>query len=367
MKHCITVVFIFISIHLFAQMTNWNEGSIKKHWQTNGCKAYEGIYEEILNSFDIKIGVVPYKLAFIKDNNDIYNLIYLNGGDKSFIKNWRSGEIKAILSETATENIFKAKWRMGDKTISENLHVAFDVGVMKLYWSHGTIDTYLKLYPTSNESAIKNEERPKNASGTGFAVFPNGIIATNYHVIEGATTINVKGVNSDFNSKYRANILVTDKTNDLALIQINDGKFTTFGTIPYTIKTNIVGVGENVFVLGYPLRATMGDEIKLTNGIISSRTGFQGDITSYQVSAPVQPGNSGGPLFDSQGNIIGIINAKHSGAENASYAIKSNYLMNLFELLSNPPKLQTTNSLSGKSLTNQVEIIKKFIYIIEVE
>jgi S1-C subfamily serine protease len=91
----------------------------------------------------------------------------------------------------------------------------------------------------------------------------------------------------------------------------------------------------------------MGDEVKLTNGIISSKSGFQGDVTSYQITAPVQPGNSGGPLFDDKGNIIGIINAKHVGAENASYAIKASYLMNLIDLMPTPPKLQTIIQLQA--------------------
>ena len=138
------------------------------------------------------------------------------------------------------------------------------------------------------------------------------------------------------------------------------------GTIPYIITNRTSDVGSSVFVLGYPLRATMGDEIKLTNGIVSSKSGFQGDITSYQITAPVQPGNSGGPLFDNNGNIIGIINAKHIGAENASYAIKSAYLMNLLDLLPTPPKLQTTSLVAGKPLTQQVKLIRQFIYIIEI-
>jgi S1-C subfamily serine protease len=110
----------------------------------------------------------------------------------------------------------------------------------------------------------------------------------------------------------------------------------------------------------------MGDEIKLTSGIVSSRTGFQGDITSYQISAPVQPGNSGGPLFDSKGNIIGIINAKHIGAENASYAIKANYIISLIQLLPQKPTLQATNALANLPLTKQVEKLKNFVFIIEV-
>lgn len=221
---------------------------------------------------------------------------------------------------------------------------------------------WIKLSPKADDYTKKQK-----SSGTGFAITTNGILVTNYHVIDGASTINVRGINSDFNKTYKAKVLVSDKNNDLALIQIDDYGFTSLSTIPYIIKSGLAGVGENVYVLGYPLRATMGDEIKLTNGIVSSRTGFQGDITSYQISAPVQPGNSGGPLFDSQGNLIGIINAKHGGAENASYAVKASYLTNLVDLLPSPPKLQTVNSLTGKTLTQQVELVKKFVYIIETE
>ena len=221
---------------------------------------------------------------------------------------------------------------------------------------------WIKLFPKA-EDYIKSQK----SSGTGFAISSNGVIITNYHVIEGANSISVRGINANFNRALRARVLASDRNNDLALIQIDDYGFSSLGTIPYTIRTGTAGVGESIFVLGYPLRATMGDEIKLTNGIISSRSGFQGDVTSYQITAPVQPGNSGGPLFDNQGNIIGIVNAKHIGAENASYAVKASYLMNSIDLLSNPPRLQTINSLSGKSLIQQVELAKGFVYIIETE
>jgi S1-C subfamily serine protease len=110
----------------------------------------------------------------------------------------------------------------------------------------------------------------------------------------------------------------------------------------------------------------MGDEIKLTNGIISSKSGFQGDITAYQMTAPIQPGNSGGPMFDNKGNLIGIVNAKHMGAENASYAIKSSYLLTLIDLLPDKLALQTVNQLNAKPLTDQTKIAKRFIYIIEI-
>lgn len=224
----------------------------------------------------------------------------------------------------------------------------------------------MKLYPTANNTNT-NSSKNQPSSGTGFAITSNGLIVTNHHVVEGSKTIKVRGINNDFNRTYSAKLVISDKNNDLAIIKIDDYSFSNLGTIPYTIKPNVSNVGENIFVLGYPLRATMGDEVKLTDGIISAKTGFQGDVTSFQISAPVQPGNSGGPLFDSKGQIIGIINAKHLGAENVSYAVKSSYLTNLIDLLDYPPALQNISTVNRKPLTQQVQIIKNFVYIIEVK
>ena len=221
------------------------------------------------------------------------------------------------------------------------------------------------MFPSTIDN-ITNAPPESASSGTGYAISSNGYIVTNHHVTEGATSIKIRGVNGDFSKTYTAKVIIEDKNNDLSIIKIDDPSFTSLGTIPYIMSNRASDVGSSVFVLGYPLRSTMGDEVKLTNGIISSKSGFQGDVTSYQITAPVQPGNSGGPLFDDKGSVIGIINAKHTGAENVSYAIKASYLMNLIDLMPTPPKLQTISSVSGKPLTEQVKILKKFTYIIEV-
>ena len=110
----------------------------------------------------------------------------------------------------------------------------------------------------------------------------------------------------------------------------------------------------------------MGLDIKLTNGIISSKTGFEGNIAEYQMSAPVQPGNSGGPLFDKNGNIIGVVCAKHREAENAGYAIKASYIRNLVELLPTGITMPQTNLLVGKALPKQVELASKAVCMIIV-
>ena len=221
---------------------------------------------------------------------------------------------------------------------------------------------WIKISPKSSEY-----KDSKPSSGTGFALSDDGYIVTNNHVINNANTIKVRGVNGNFDKSYNAKIIIVDKNNDLAIIKIDDSEFSSLGTIPYTFNKYSSDVGHSVFVLGYPLRATMGDEIKLTNGIISSKTGFQGDITSYQISAPVQPGNSGGPVFNKNGEIIGIINAKHTGAENASYAVKTSYIFNLIDVLDYAPILPKVNINIGKELSEQVRKSKNFVYIIEVK
>ncbi len=218
----------------------------------------------------------------------------------------------------------------------------------------------IKIFPT-----IEDIKKYSPSSGSGFAINSNGVIVTNHHVISDANSINVRGINGDFSKVYKAKVLVDDKNNDLAIIKIDDNSFTSIRAIPYVISNKSNDVGCSIYCLGYPLRATMGDEVKLTNGIISSKSGFQGDVTTYQITAPIQPGNSGGPLFDDKGNLIGIVNAKHLGAENVSYAIKTPYLINLLNTLATPLKLQTVSVLSGKSLSEQVKIIRNFTYIIE--
>jgi V8-like Glu-specific endopeptidase len=200
------------------------------------------------------------------------------------------------------------------------------------------------------------------SSGTGFLISNNGYITTCYHVIEDATEITVRGINSDFDKKYNAKIIASDKSNDLAILKV---ECELESSIKYSMKWDISDVGQEVFTLGYPLKTTMGEEIKLTNGIISSKSGFQGDVTTYQMTVPVQPGNSGGPLFDKNGYVIGVVSAKHAGAENAGYAIKTNILRNIIQSISQDIPLPSSNQLIGKPLTIQVNYARKDVLIIE--
>ncbi|MBP3535055.1 MAG: trypsin-like peptidase domain-containing protein, partial [Muribaculaceae bacterium] len=314
---------------------------------------FVGIYEGF--------GGNRYKLACLKDDEG-YALLYIS--DKEKLPWWKIGDIKAILKMSATPGFFKADWIMTNKTYNDNVYVIFDKGTMKTVIDSDE-EGYLKMYSSSSSANSNSEakEQLEKWSGTGFAL-SNNFIATNYHVVENAKSISVKGINGEFIVSYNAEVVATDKFNDLALIRINDSRFNGFGDIPYSVKTNIAEVGEDIFVLGYPMTATMGDEIKLTTGVISAKTGYQGDVSLYQISAPIQPGNSGGPLFDNNANIIGVVNAKHQGAENVGYAIKASYLRNLIESYTSQSLLPADNVISTLPLTGKVQQAKNFVFMI---
>ena len=137
---------------------------------------------------------------------------------------------------------------------------------------------------------------PKSSSGSAFRI-ANGQFVTNHHVIDGCTTLKVGG-----NSGAR--VVASDPTRDLALVSIaNDS-----GPIA-SIRTTRIQLNESITAAGFPLDGAFTG-IAVTNGSISRLSGLRGDTGEVQISAPVQPGNSGGPLLDAAGNVIGVVSSK---------------------------------------------------------
>jgi S1-C subfamily serine protease len=167
------------------------------------------------------------------------------------------------------------------------------------------------------------------------------------------------------NNRLKGYVVASDKEHDISIIKIVDKDFESFGKIPYVVGKALVDVGDNIFVLGYPMTDTMGEEVKLTDGIISAGSGYKGDVSMYQISAAVQPGNSGGPVFNLDGNVIGIVCGKHSNAENANYAIKTSYLYSLLNSANVGIVPIGENNVKNKELSKKVEQLKNYVYIIE--
>ena len=314
-----------------------------------------------------------YKIYIVCNNNQFKVYAKVDGVfNESYFRIEPVGETNAYwmyFHSTATriylqDNLhFSANFKLDHasaKKFTENNRLSLSVSIL-------LTNDCVKVYPTTTmyaNAARKAQEqaKPTEWTGTGFAL-TNNYIVTNNHVVDGAETVSIQGVNGDFNHKYSAEVVATDKHNDLAIIKVK-GVNISSASIPYAVKTGTSEVGEEVFVLGYPLTSTMGEEIKLTTGVISSKTGFQGDVSIYQISAPIQPGNSGGPLFDSKGNVVGIVSAKHKGAENVGYAIKTSYLKNLMESAVTTNILPQTNRLAGQNLSGKVKMAKNYVYYI---
>lgn len=233
-----------------------------------------------------------------------------------------NGDLKVIQMSSESKHQLTFKW---SGRVSKSILI--DFSKRQTIFIHINLDPYSwtvgeEYYPNLQTIALneyeiqfnksKAEENPSRKeipsdikSGTGFALTQNGLIVTNYHVVEGSKVIRIKVNNDGVLQYFNADILVSDRNNDLALLKISPNQNFEIDEVPFTIKKNgSAQVGESVFLLGYPLRVTMGDNIKLTNGIISSKSGFQGDVTSYQISAPIQPGNSGGPLFSDKAELV---------------------------------------------------------------
>ncbi|MEN3791541.1 serine protease [Fulvimarina sp. MAC3] len=156
--------------------------------------------------------------------------------------------------------------------------------------------------PPAEGSAAFSERNPDDVdfdmAGSGFAVSKDGWILTNAHVVNACNAVLVSG-------KGRIIDRMIDSENDLALVKV-DGRF------EKTLKVSAdkPRLGEDILALGFPLRSILADSLNVTRGNVSSLLGLMNDPRYMQISAPVQPGNSGGPLIDLAGRVVGVVTAK---------------------------------------------------------
>ena len=207
-------------------------------------------------------------------------------------------------------------------------------------------------------------------NGSGIIISKSGYIVTNYHVIEDNEEIEVEFIIDDEVKKFNAEVVKSDPVNDLAIIKIVDVNFDGVDNLPYNFKMRPSGAGTTVFAYGYPMALSlMGKECKLTRGIINSKFGYEDDIRSYTIDAAIQPGSSGGPLFDDKGNLIGINTAglNKEIADNVGYTIKSSYVFNLIDALPKSIDLPSSTKLQSLSLPDQYNEISKYVVLIKVK
>jgi S1-C subfamily serine protease len=228
------------------------------------------------------------------------------------------------------------------------------------------------------ESPETSTEQPVVARGTGFLFARRGLVATNYHVISDGKRINIYFPKAEL--EFDATIELKDINSDLAILKIKDFEYNKIFSqeVPFAVKrASGVQLGEEVFTLGFPLGELLGKSAKFSDGTISSLSGLLGSANLFQINNPIQPGNSGGPLFDSDGNIVGIVLATLDAKffyenldtipQNVNFAIKSDYLISLISMLPEGPSiLSRKGSLKNKTQAEQISSLVPFVVTVSV-
>ena len=185
-----------------------------------------------------------------------------------------------------------------------------------------------------------------SGAGTGFLVSSDGLIATSYHVIDGAKSVGVKTLAGDIYDDVF--LIAKDERKDIALLKINgfDLKSLELG------NSNVVSPGDKVIVLGNPLGSERL-QASVTDGIVSGVRDLDEGFKVIQISAPISPGNSGGPIFDEGGKVIGIAAFKLTRGENLNFAIPINYLRGMLGGPPNSPIGQWKSGEVGKGIFSE--------------
>jgi len=203
--------------------------------------------------------------------------------------------------------------------------------------------------------------RPKfkaNFRATGFLVDGSGYIITNAHVVNHANNLIVENKKGD---QFFAKPIYVDDTTDLAILKITDTSFRKVSGLPYTFLRSSAELAEPIFTLGYPR-----EEVVYGEGYLSAQSGYYGDTTSYQISISANPGNSGGPVINKDGEVIGIISSKETNADGVVFAIKSGNIYDALKEIKSQKditiKLPNKNTLKGLSRVKQIKKLEDFVY-----
>ena len=206
------------------------------------------------------------------------------------------------------------------------------------------------------------ENEPVRFGGTGFLIDGKGYLVTNAHVVEDAKSLLVQNTKGQ---EFRAKTIYINQQNDIAILKITDDDFKSLGTLPYGIRKTAVNLGAPLFTLGFPK-----DEIVYNEGYMSAKTGYKGDTLSCQIGVAANPGNSGGPVFNKNGEVIGIVNTRLTQAQGVVFAVTArNIYISLEEMKRDTAfqhlKLPTSSNVKGLDREAQIEKIQDCIFMVK--
>lgn len=303
-----------------------------------------------------------FKNALIQEGENIAPLQTKTETSK-IVSIWKKLQINiGVAAAVALISVFSSLWLTGYFSSLKKATTDYSALRREMNSVKKNVNEQNKAIQNINNTK-RNGTDPIHFGATGFMLTKDGYVVTNYHVVNGADSIHLQNNKGE---AFKAQIIHTDKEKDLAILYINDDNFKSLKSVPYTFKKQKSDIGEDIFTLGFPR-----DEAVYGQGYLSSNTGYAGDTIAYQISIPVNPGNSGGPVLDKQGNVIGIISGKQKGIDGAAFAIKTKELI---QTLNNIPAeslqgnivLSNKNALGNLSRTEQIKRLQDFVYIVKV-
>ena len=328
---------------------------------------YAEIFEEhknFLNTLKENENRNIFKAALTSEAVHVDSFEKQNDFSSKVVSFWSKLQINTgVAAAVAFISVFSTLWLTGYFTDVKKATSDYSALRREMNSVKRNVTAQNKVIQNINNNDKSKVETPSHFGATGFLLTKDGYVVTNYHVVNGADSIQLQNQKG---KAFRAEIIHTDAEKDLAILRISDSTFKSTKSIPYTFKKQLTDVGEDIYTIGFPR-----DEAVYGQGYLSSNTGYSGDTIAYQISIPVNPGNSGGPVLDAYGNIVGIISGKQKGIDGAAFAIKTKELM---ETLNNIPSkslkgnivFNNKNSLHRLTRTEQVKKLQDYIYIVKV-
>ncbi|HEY8398631.1 MAG TPA: serine protease [Flavihumibacter sp.] len=293
------------------------------------------IHQELENSGEIKTS--PSRMKAVQMVNKYKRVLALAASIAGITALAISGLVTYLTPKTTPSEIAQLKKEINTVKISQKQ-------------TQNEINT-LKLNPDKPAS-------PGKFGGTGFLIDGRGFLVTSAHVVAQADSVYIVNTKGEY---FKAKTLHVDEQTDIAILKITDQRFEPVKHLPYGIKRTRADLGEQIFTLGFPRT-----EIVYNEGYLSAKTGYKGDTVSYQIAISANPGNSGGPIFNHNGEVIGVLSGKQLTAEGVVFSSQSKNIFKALEVLkqdsSTSIKVPASSTVKGIDRVQQIKKIEECIY-----